>query len=126
MLVDGFHAAATLRKESPEAFEDLCTIKIKGQSSGNEGISIMPERGFPVLAAEKDTSGVIGDVYQIRWNNDDRATLGADRPEEVARFYAAARKWVEILRRRSMEFWVQLEPGRVLSTFFPTPMPRVP
>ena len=115
LLVDGFRAAEILRAESPEAFEVLCSIKLRAHSSGNEGISIMPERGFPVLATEEGGKGSRGKVYQIRWNNDDRATLPADDPNKIARFYAAARKWVEILRRPNSEYWVQLRPGRVLS-----------
>ena len=116
LLVDGFRAAEILRVESPEAFEVLCSIKIRAHSSGNEGISIMPERGFPLLATEEGDNGTRGKVYQIRWNNDDRATLPVDDPKESARFYAAAKKWVEILRRPDNEYWVQLTPGRVLST----------
>ena len=124
LLVDGFRAAEILRTESPEDFETLCSIKIKAHCSGNEGISIMPERGYPVFATDEDRTGRRGKVYQIRWNNDDRATLPAENPEEATKFYTAARKWVEILRRPDSEYWVQLMPGRVLSTELTKP-PRV-
>ena len=119
LLVDGFRAASILRSESPDAFHDLCRIKITAHSSGNEGISITPSQPFPVLVTEE----VIGiaeapaEVIQIRWNNDDRATLPADDPELVNRFYAATRKWVEVLRRPENEYWVKLQPGRPLGEF---------
>ncbi len=115
LLVDGHRAAEILRSESPDAFKDLCTIKINAHSSGNEGISIMPQQPFPVLVTNENAPGLPADVIQIRWNNDDRATLPAHQPEDVKRFYAAARKWVEILRRPDSEYWVQLTPGKVLS-----------
>jgi len=114
LLVDGFRAADILRSESPDAFGDLCRIKINAHSSGNEGISIMPQQFFPVLVTE-GAPGLPEDVTQIRWNNDDRATLPAHEPEDVKRFYIAARKWVEILRRPDSEYSVQLTPGKVLS-----------
>ncbi|KAL9577135.1 MAG: hypothetical protein Q9212_006565 [Teloschistes hypoglaucus] len=115
LLVDGFAAAERLRAESPNAFEDLCRIKFRGHSSGNEGIAIMPVQSFPVITADKNESGERGQVTQIRWNNDDRAAMIGLKSEDVSRFYAAARKWVEILRRPGSECWMQLEPGKVLS-----------
>ncbi|KAL8868510.1 MAG: hypothetical protein Q9174_004945, partial [Haloplaca sp. 1 TL-2023] len=118
LLVDGFKAAEILRSESPEAFQDLCRIKFRGHSSGNEGIAIKPTHAFPVITAEPDRSGQNygrSEVTQIRWNNDDRAAMFDLDPETVSKFYAAARKWVEILRRPELENWVQLIPGKVLS-----------
>lgn len=115
LLVDGSRAADILRSESPDAFSDLCKIKINAHSSGNEGISIMPQQSFPVLATKEGAPGLPEDVAQIRWNNDDRATLPVHQPEDVKMFYIAARKWVEILRRPDSEYWVQLTPGKVLS-----------
>ena len=120
LLVDGFRAARILRLESPDAFHALCTVKINAHSSGNEGICIVPSGRFPVFVTKETSSSspdVPAEVVQIRWNNEDRASLPADRPEDVAKFYAAARKWVEILRRLESEYWVQLKPGRVLSKF---------
>ncbi|KAL8784583.1 MAG: hypothetical protein Q9195_008984 [Heterodermia aff. obscurata] len=115
LLIDGFRAAEILRSESPDAFNDLCNIKINAHSSGNEGISIMPNQPFPVLVTTDASQGAAApEVIQIRWNNDDRATLPVDSPEDITRWYAAARKWVEILRRPDSEYWVQLEPGRPL------------
>ena len=54
-------------------------------------------------------------LRKVRWNNDDRAAMLARDPDEVARWYAAARKWVEILRRPESGYWEQLRPGRPLS-----------
>lgn len=115
LLVDGFMAADVLRMEAPEAFDALCRIKVRWHASGNEGVNIMPDHSFPVLTLEEAQPGAEAKVSQVRWNNDDRAAFQADDPEEVAEFYAAARKWVEVLRRPSCEYWQQLKPGRFLS-----------
>lgn len=115
LLVDGFRAAEILRDESPDDFDALCQIKIRGHSSGNEGIAIMPERAFPVILTEEAKAGNPAKIIQIRWNNDDRASMAGLPVKEVDRFYHAARKWVEILRRPESEYWVQLRPGRTLS-----------
>lgn len=119
MLVDGFRAAEILRAESPEDFEALCQIKIRGHCSGNEGIAIVPERAFPVITTEEVKPGKPARVIQIRWNNDDRASMAGLPLEDVERFYRAARKWVGILRRPDSEYWVQLTPGRALSESYP-------
>lgn len=115
LLVDGFRAAEILRQESPESFEALCQIKIRGHSSGNEGIAIMPDGAFSVITTEEAKSGQPARIIQIRWNNDDRAAMAGLSLEDVERFYRAARKWVEILQRPESEYWVQLRPGRTLS-----------
>lgn len=114
LLIDGFAVAKALRLESPEAFDALCRIKVRWHASGNEGVNIMPDRAFPVLTLEESRPGEEEKVSQVRWNNDDRAAIQADDPREVAEFYAAAKKWVEILRRPACQYWQQLEPGRFL------------
>ena len=114
LLVDGFRAAETLRSESPEAYETLCRVKIRGHASGNDKVKLMTDLAYPVLAVAEAGPGE-SRLRQVRWNNDDRAALVARDPDEIARFYVAAKKWVEILRRPESEYWVQLKPGRPLS-----------
>lgn len=117
LLVDGFTAAQVLRMESPESFDALCRIKVRWHSSGNEGVNIMPDRSFPVLTLEDSQPGQETKVSQVRWNNDDRAAIHADDPKDVAQFYAAARKWVEILQRPSCQYWHQLRPGTFVGSY---------
>lgn len=105
--MDGFHAAETLKKESPEDFETLRKIKLPWHASGNQGVAIAPDMAYPVI----ETNG--GNLHRIRWNNDDRGVVPPD--VDVDAWYRAARKWDEILRSKESEYWFQLEPGRVLS-----------
>ncbi|KAL6805447.1 hypothetical protein J3E68DRAFT_388509 [Trichoderma sp. SZMC 28012] len=106
LLVDGFHAAETLRKESPGDFEILRKIKLPWHASGNQGVAIAPDMAYPVIEATGEK------LHRIRWNNDDRGVVPVDI--DVDAWYQAARKWDEILKRKESEYWFQLEPGRVL------------
>ncbi|PGH06550.1 trimethyllysine dioxygenase [Helicocarpus griseus UAMH5409] len=107
LLVDAFEAAKTLYKEDPEAYRVLKEHGVSGHASGNEHVCIQPARPFPVLNHHPDT----GELYQVRWNNEDRKPIVNASPEEISRWYAAARKFNEILTRKDMERWFQLEPG---------------
>jgi trimethyllysine dioxygenase len=69
----------------------------------------MPYRGFPVLEHDTET----GALLRVRWNVSDRA--GVEGPlAEVGMWYAAARKFDAILKRKESEYWEQLQPGTVL------------
>ncbi|KAI4863239.1 Trimethyllysine dioxygenase [Hypoxylon rubiginosum] len=110
LLVDGFYAASVLQKEDPKAFEVLSRVKLPWHASGNKGITISPDKPYPVLEIDEST----GKLHRVRWNNDDRGVVpfsGEHSPEE---WYKAARKWNEILRRESVEYWFQLKPGNLL------------
>ncbi|KAJ4305038.1 hypothetical protein N0V90_000567 [Kalmusia sp. IMI 367209] len=109
LLVDGFKAAQDLLEQDPEAYNVLATVNVHAHASGNDGISIMPYRGFPVLGHDAET----GNLLQVRWNVSDRA--GVELPlGEVGKWYAAARKWDAILKKEENEYWEQLKPGSVL------------
>lgn len=85
LLVDGFAAAAELKKLYPEEYQVLSTVGIHAHASGNDGISIQPYKAFPVLLHDENSHQLI----QVRWNNSDRAAI--DMPiEEVEKWYKAA------------------------------------
>ncbi|KAI9673180.1 MAG: hypothetical protein M1817_003042 [Caeruleum heppii] len=111
LLVDGFQAAETLRREDLQAYAILSRVRVPSHASGNEGLSIRPHAPFPVL----NHHPVSGELTQVRWNNDDRATMDTwTSEEELENWYDAARKWTQILRRENSEYWEQLRPGRPL------------
>lgn len=116
LLVDGFNAAAILQREDPDAYGTLCRVKVRGHASGNEHVKFLTEEAYPVLVT---ADGDGKKVRQVRWNNDDRASMEVGDPDEVKRWYDAARKWVSILRRPELEYWEQLRPGRPLSMGLP-------
>jgi trimethyllysine dioxygenase len=122
LLVDGLHAAEILRSEDNAAFQILRSKPLTWHASGNKGITITAAKPIPMFNTV--SNGVNKHVFQIRWNNDDRAVLplGANF-ENVTKWYDAARKFDKIIKRKDMEYWAQLEPGRPLSTS-PTPSSR--
>lgn len=111
LLVDGFEAARVFAQEEPELYNVFKTHLISAHASGNEDVCIQPARPFPVL----NHHPVTNELYQIRWNNDDRAAKVDYPPQHTDQWYIAARKWAEIIQREEMERWIQLEPGAPLS-----------
>lgn len=109
LLVDGFNAARQLKQESLGDYAYLSQERIPWHASGNQGIAIAPDTAYPVIEE------VNGQVHRVRWNNDDRGTL-PDPSDDV--WYKAAQRWVSLLRSPSNEYWFQLQPGRMLSTWF--------
>ncbi|KAI1262117.1 Trimethyllysine dioxygenase [Xylariaceae sp. FL1019] len=110
LLVDGFHAANILKKEDPESFDILASVKLPWHASGNEGITISPDKLYPVLEYDSEKQA----MHRIRWNNDDRGVVPFGAKYTPADWYRAARKWNEILTRKEIEYWFQLKPGNVL------------
>ena len=109
LLVDGFKVADELFRQDREAYQILSTVNVHAHASGNEGISIQPYRGFPVLEHDPST----GDLLRVRWNSSDRASI--ELPiDEVEMWYDAARKFDALLKKKENEYWEQLTPGRVL------------
>ncbi|KAF5660439.1 trimethyllysine dioxygenase [Fusarium heterosporum] len=105
LLVDGFNCARILKDKHPAAYQVLQNTKIPWHASGNDGIAIAPHRSYPVI--EKYHS----QPFRIRWNNDDRGVVSVFDAEA---WYDAARKWNEIVRHKSNEYWFKLNPGRIL------------
>ncbi|GLA05772.1 hypothetical protein AnigIFM60653_006283 [Aspergillus niger] len=110
LLVDGFRAASILREESPQDFEVLMSTNHPYHSSGNEDVCVQPAEQAPVLKVHPELQR----LYQIRWNNYDRAAKKNWNWEDQVKWYTAARHWDEIIRRKDMEIWTQLEPGTAL------------
>lgn len=89
-LADGFTAANHLRMKDPAAYEILSQVKLFSHASGNEGISIQPAGSSPVFNHQRTT----GNLYQIRWNNSDRASFDLDvcaEADVIEGWYAAAK-----------------------------------
>ncbi|EOO01435.1 putative trimethyllysine dioxygenase protein [Phaeoacremonium minimum UCRPA7] len=113
LLVDGFHAARILYEEDRAAYEVLHSVKLPWHASGNQGITIAPDKRYPVLEVDDSTSD-LHTLHRVRWNNDDRGVVPFDAGISPTQWYEAARKWSSILKRKDVEYWVQLTPGRPL------------
>ena len=111
LLVDGFNAARILKTQDPKAYDILSKVRLPWHASGNEGITIAPDKRYPVLELDQET----GELHRVRWNNDDRGVVPFTEEYSPDEWYDAARKWDSILRRKDVECWVQLQPGKPLS-----------
>lgn len=86
-MVDGFAASAHIYKEDNAAYLTLCHTPVFAHASGNEGVSIQPADGFPVLNTSQEHKN---GPFQIRWNNADRAGVRASLGPDMDRWYDAA------------------------------------
>jgi gamma-butyrobetaine dioxygenase len=102
LLVDGFHAAAILRREDPAAFELLCKLPFNFRF--RDAKADLQAR-VPLIKTDVD-----GHVTEVHFNN--RSADLLDAPVElVAPWYAAYRKLAEILKRPELELIFRLGPG---------------
>ena len=101
-LVDGFHAAARLRRERPEAFDILTHTPVTFRYADGEAD----------LAAANPLIGLdaIGRIKQIRFNNRSMRPVALP-PDEIAGFYAAYRAFAELLYDEAAQLNFRLEPG---------------
>lgn len=111
LLVDGYSAARQLLRENRGQYEALVNHKQPWHASGNEDVCIQPSGLHPVFGVHPD----LNRVYQIRWNNYDRAAKTDWQAGEQRGWYLAARRYNEILNEMKRQIWTQLEPGTALS-----------
>ncbi|KAL4975059.1 hypothetical protein BDW66DRAFT_138441 [Aspergillus desertorum] len=111
LLVDGFRAARRLSVESRQSLNHLRNIRQPFHASGNEGSVYQPVEQQVVLRAHAQFKHRL---YQVRWNNYDRAVKWNWSLEEQEAWYKAAKHFNEIIHREDMEIWTQLQPGTAL------------
>ncbi|THC95370.1 hypothetical protein EYZ11_005138 [Aspergillus tanneri] len=110
LLVDGFRAAEFLRDENNNHCEYLASIPQPFHASGNEDTCIQPVTQAPVFSIHPEFQ----QLYQIRWNNYDRAPKKDWNLVQQTQWHAAARHFNDIIQRPEMQYWTQLEPGTAL------------
>ncbi|HEY3747806.1 MAG TPA: TauD/TfdA family dioxygenase [Pseudonocardiaceae bacterium] len=103
-LVDGFHAAAILRAEDPEAFDTLASTPVTFAFSSADA----------VLRATRPMIGLdpYARIREIRFNN--RSLQPVPVHAGTARFYAAYRAFAQVLLRPELTLTVRLGPGDCL------------
>ncbi|KAL0073861.1 trimethyllysine dioxygenase [Phycomyces blakesleeanus] len=110
LFVDGFNVAEELKKLSPTAYRTLSNTRIPSHSAGDEDILIVPTpRGYPIL-----NHGPDGQLFQVRYNNNDRSTVDHLSSSQLEEFYDALFLWSKILKDKKNELWNTLDPGRAV------------
>ena len=105
-LVDGYHAAAILRRDNPEAFETLATTDVTFRYHDETAFL---EHHCPLIECN-----AAGDVMQIRYSN--RTEMVGRLPvERLERYYAArAHFWNLIAPSSPLTLRFRLQPGELL------------
>jgi gamma-butyrobetaine dioxygenase len=101
-LVDGFHAAALLGSENPQAFDVLTRtpVTFRFADTDTELATTQPMIGLDPT----------GRIREVRFNNRSMQPLRLP-PGETAAFYAAYRAFAEILYRPELMVTFRLAPG---------------
>ncbi len=105
MVVDGFRAAERLRQESPGGFDLLTRYCARFEYAGSAGVCLRSRRPMIELAPD-------GELVGIRFNNRSLAPA-VDVPfAEMGKYYAAYRRFAELIEDPAFEVTFKLEAGQ--------------
>ena len=104
MVVDGFAVAERLRAENPAWFDVLSRYCARFEYAGEDGVILRSRR--PMIELTPD-----GELIAVRFNNRSAAPI-VDVPfDAMETYYAAYRRFGEIVDDPAMEVTFRLEPG---------------
>jgi trimethyllysine dioxygenase len=74
-----------LKAHHPESYSLLSNIPVPAHAAGDDEAiyQASPKSGYPVLNHDPVTK----ELYQVRWNNDDRSVMDHLDPEIVEKWY---------------------------------------
>ena len=103
-VVDGFRAAERLREENPDGFACLAKHCARFEYNGSNGVHLLARRPMIELAPD-------GELIGVRFNNRSAAPITDVPFDEMERYYAAYRRFGEIIDDPDMAVSFKLEPG---------------
>ncbi len=104
MVVDGFRAAQRLRQENARWFELLANHCARFEYAGDAGVCLRSRRPMIELAPD-------GELVAVRFNNRCTAAITDVPFDAMADYYAAYRRFGEIIDDPAMEVRFKLSPG---------------
>ena len=104
MVVDGFRAAERLRAENPAWFDVLSKYCARFEYAGEEAVALASRRPMIELAPD-------GELVAVRFNNRSAAAITDVPFDDMATYYAAYRRFGEIIDDPDMEVFFKLSPG---------------
>ncbi|SPH16958.1 Gamma-butyrobetaine dioxygenase [Defluviimonas aquaemixtae] len=104
MVVDGYRAAERLREESPEWFDVLTRHCARFEYAGSDGVVLRSRRPMIELAPD-------GELVAVRFNNRSTAAITDVPFDAMETYYAAYRRFGEIIDDPAMEVTFRLNPG---------------
>ena len=106
MVVDGFQVARRLRDEDTRAFDLLSRHCARFEYAGSAGVRLRAKK--PIVELSPD-----GEMIAIRFNNRSAAPVVDVPYEDMPDFYAAYRRFAEIVEDPSMQVTFKLRPGEL-------------
>lgn len=103
-VVDGFAVAHALREEDPEGFRLLSGHAARFEYAGSSEVRLRAKR--PMIELGPD-----GEMLAIRFNNRSLAPTTDVPFEHMAHYYAAYRRFAELIEDKSFEVSFKLTPG---------------
>jgi gamma-butyrobetaine dioxygenase len=104
-VVDGFAVAAALQAENPDGFRLLSSYPARFEYAGSSGVRLQSKR--PMIELGPD-----GELICIRFNNRSLAPV-VDVPfAEMEKYYAAYRRFAELIEDPAFEVTFKLEAGQ--------------
>ena len=103
-VVDGFRAAERLRDEDPDGFACLARHCARFEYKGSNGVHLTSRRPMIELAPD-------GELIGVRFNNRSAAPIKDVPFDEMERYYAAYRRFGEIIDDPAMAVSFKLAPG---------------
>ena len=104
MVVDGFAVAQKLRDENPDYFDALSQNCARFEFSGGQDVHLTSRRPMIELAPD-------GEIIAVRFNNRSAAAITDVPFDQMETYYAAYRRFGEIIDDPSMEVSFRLNPG---------------
>jgi gamma-butyrobetaine dioxygenase len=106
IVVDGFKAAARLQEENWRHFEMLTKHCARFEYAGSKGVRLRSKR--PMIELGPD-----GELIAIRFNNRSAAAFTDIPFEEMDGYYAAYRRFAELIEDPDMAVTFKLQPGEL-------------
>jgi gamma-butyrobetaine dioxygenase len=106
IVVDGFAVAGRLQKDNPRAFELLSKHCARFEYAGSKGVRLASKR--PMIELGPD-----GELIAIRFNNRSAAPLVDVPYEAMEAYYAAYRRFAELIEDPAMQVTFKLSPGEL-------------
>ncbi len=106
IVVDGFKVAERLQKESPHGFDLLTRHCARFEYAGAKGVRLRSKR--PLIELSPD-----GELIAIRFNNRSGAAFTDIPYDDMADYYAAYRRFAELIEDPATEVTFKLKPGEL-------------
>ena len=106
IVVDGFKVVERLKAENPRGFALLSGHAARFAYEGSAGVRLRSKR--PMIELGPD-----GELIAVRFNNRSLAATTDVPYEDMAAYYAAYRRFAELIEDPSMEVTFKLKPGEL-------------